>query len=152
MIRTTFSFVLVAVLILGSFYFVLQRPAPIKYQGLTTIEIGGNEFQVRLAETDTEHRKGLSGTKELTEDEGMLFIYREPAVQGFWMKDMNYPIDIIWIDEEMRVIGVENNVSPSTFPQVFYSPDKVSYVLEVFTGRAERLNIEIGEILSFKHK
>lgn len=150
--KTTFSFVLVAVLILGSFYFVLERPAPIKYQGLTTIELGGNELQVRLAETDTEHRRGLSNTKELAEDEGMLFIYKKPATQGFWMKDMNYPIDIIWINEEMQVIGVEDSVFPTTFPQVFSSPDEVKYVLEVSAGRAERLGIEVGEILNFKHK
>jgi len=150
--KTTFSFVVVAILILGSFYFFLQKPAPVKYQDLTLIQIGEVEIQVRLAKTDVEHRQGLSNTKSLADGEGMLFIYERPAKQGFWMKDMNYSIDIVWINERNRVIGVEKDISPSTFPLVFSSPSEVKYVLEVPAGFSNRSNIEIGQILNFRHR
>jgi len=150
--RQIFSFVIVAILILGSFYFFLQKPAPAKYQDLTLIQIGETELQVRLAETDAEHRQGLSNTKSLADGEGMLFIYEKPAKQSFWMKDMNYSLDIIWIDERNRVIGVEKNVSPDTFPLIFSSPGEVKYVLEVPAGFSNRSNIEIGQILNFRHR
>jgi len=150
--KTTFSFVVVAVLILGSFYFFLQKPAPTKYQGESLIQIGETEIHVRLADTSAEHRQGLSGTKDLADGEGMLFVYDEPAKQGFWMKDMNYSIDIIWIDEKNTVIGIERDVSPNTFPLVFSSPGEVKYVLEVPAGFSARSNIEIGEILNFRHR
>lgn len=150
--KNTFFAVLGALIILGSLYLFLDQPAPAKYQGLTLIQIGQTELKVTLAQTPAERSRGLSGRETLGDNEGMLFIYEEPSQEGFWMKDMNFPIDIIWVDPEMRVIGFEKSVSPDTFPEIFYSPGEVQYVLETSAGFVERSNLKVGDLLKFRHR
>jgi len=64
----------------------------------------------------------------------MLFVFENPGIHGIWMKDMKFPIDIIWLDKDMSVISKELNVSPDTYPQVFYPSREAYYVLEVKAG------------------
>lgn len=106
---------------------------------VSQVKVGPYTYTVDVAKTDEERVRGLSGLEELRERHGLLFVFEKSAVQGFWMKDMNFPIDIVWIDEDLKVIGVERSVSPETFPEVFQSPGSVRYVLEVNSGEASAL-------------
>ena len=99
------------------------------------------------ADTDALRTKGLSGTQYLANGEGMLFVYDEPTVPRFWMKDMNYAIDIIWISSDKRVVGIEQNISPETFPATFSPSTPVQYVLEVPAGFVERNAIGRGVLM-----
>ena len=63
------------------------------------------------------------------------------------MKDMNFPIDIIWIDESWRVIGVERDINPETFPKIFYPVRAIKYVLELPAGTAKEKGIDDGSIV-----
>ena len=101
-------------------------------------------LEVEIADTPELQVQGLSGRKSLSENKGMLFVYEKPAMPGFWMKDMRFPIDIIWLGEDIRVAGIEAHVPPETYPAVFYSPSPVRYVLEVNAGWAERNGITSG--------
>jgi len=65
------------------------------------------------------------------------------------MKEMHFPIDIIWINEEKRVIGLDRDVPPESFPEVFYPPSPVKYVLELNSGSVEKYGIDIGDVLSW---
>ncbi len=112
------------------------------------VTIGDTEIQAFVSDTDDERAQGLSGKEGLGEDEGMLFVFEYPAKHGFWMKDMNFAIDIIWINAEKQVLGIERGVEPATFPQVFYPPDKVLYVLEVPKGFSDTAKIVVGQTLS----
>ena len=99
------------------------------------------------ADTDALRTKGLSGTQYLADGEGMLFVYDEPIVPRFWMKDMNYAIDIIWISSDKRVVATEENISPDTFPATFSPNTPVQYVLEVPAGFVERNAIGRGALM-----
>jgi uncharacterized membrane protein (UPF0127 family) len=88
---------------------------------------------------------GLSGHAPLAEDEGMLFIFDEASVYPFWMKDMLFPIDIIWIDANSRISYIESAVTPDTYPKVFAPDAPALYTLEVKSGTAERLGFKIGD-------
>ena len=134
--------------IVGCFYLFLQKPAPAKYLGLKTIKIGETLVRVEVADTDRERIQGLSGRQSLEKGFGMFFIFQEPGGHGIWMKNMRFLIDIAWIDSDMRIVWVEKNVSPETFPQVFYPPSDVLYVLEVPVGTFEENNIDIGDFVS----
>jgi len=114
-----------------------------------TITIGGIEVAVDIADTPQERMQGLSGRESLGESEGMLFVLDEPAVPAFWMKDMNFAIDIIWINSQRRVIGVERDISPQTFPDTFRPSEAIKYVLEVPAGFSQRHTIDIGDELFF---
>ena len=93
-------------------------------------------YRVRIADSLAERAQGLSGTAALAPDEGMLFVFERAGMYGFWMKDMYYPIDIIWLNDELRPVGITKNISPDTFPTVFYPPVPVRYVLEVSTTKS----------------
>jgi uncharacterized membrane protein (UPF0127 family) len=134
-------FLLVGIaLIVWSFYMVLQDPAPTKYQELPLMHIGNQTIRVEIADTDMERIRGLSGRESLSSGTGLLFIFDRADYHGIWMKDMNFPIDIVWLEvprqagESYRVVDIEKNVSPSTFPHVFYPPRPVKYILETNPG------------------
>lgn len=101
--------------------------------------------KLEYARSDAEQVRGLSGRTNLPENSGLLFVYEKNVTPNFWMKGMNFALDIIWLDENWRVVGFEKNISPNTFPQTF-SPDKpIRYVLEVNAGFVDKQQIKLGE-------
>lgn len=100
---------------------------------------------IEVADTPAEQEQGLSGRMSL--DGGMLFVFQSPDRYGFWMKDMAFPIDIVWMDAERRVIAVDANVSPDSYPKTYYPPSDAMYVLELNAGQAEVLGIRTDQSL-----
>ncbi len=143
-VKNVFFLIVGLVLITSSFALVLNQTPPLKYQPFTIIKIGQGEIRAEVARTDEERVRGLSGRESLRADEGLLFVFEIPGNHGFWMKDMNFPIDIIWLNEERRVIHIERGVLPETFPRVFYPNRPAKYVLEVVNARSFDLGIDIG--------
>ena len=74
----------------------------------TTVSMNNKTFKVTVAKTIEEKQKGLSGQKSLGQDKGMLFVFNEKGYYSFWMKDMKFPIDIIFIDGETIVTIYKN--------------------------------------------
>jgi uncharacterized membrane protein (UPF0127 family) len=110
-----------------------------------SVTIGGERVSVALAITDAQRQQGLSGTQPLKENEGMLFVFTDDGEHRFWMKDMNYAIDIIWIDADGRIVYIAPSLSPDTYPNS-YGPDAPSrYVLEVSAGFASDHRIQVGD-------
>lgn len=114
--------------------------------------LGDKTFNVDVAETKYFLEKGLSGRDGLGTDEGMFFIFKKPSNYGFWMKDMKFPIDIIWIGQDFRIVHIEKSVFPNTYPKVFYPNAPSQYVLEVSAGQSEALNLKNGDLVYFKIK
>jgi len=111
-------------------------------------------LSVDVVSTEADRKKGLSGRSNLAEDEGMLFVFDAEGYYGIWMKDMNFPIDIAWLNQDKKIIYIESNVSPETFPKGFYAErDGLSllslYVLEVKSGFFEKAKIKIGDSAEF---
>lgn len=102
------------------------------------------EVQVELAQTQQEKSKGLSGRSMLPAGTGMFFIMDSPELHSFWMPDMNFPIDIIWMNEGMRVVDISHTVRPETYPKKFQPSTPALYVLEVPAGYAEKVGIQKG--------
>ncbi len=108
------------------------------------IHVGDKIIPVTIADTQPLRSQGLSGTPSLKTGTGKLFIFPKTAIQGFWMKDMQYPIDIVWIDEAWKVIGITEHVDPASYPTIFYAPAPVPYVLEINAGEAAVDNFGVG--------
>ncbi len=146
-LRNGFFLLIGLVVVVGSFISVLSDPAPEKYQvseARVILKIGEAELEVEVADTDADRTLGLSGRNELPRDRGMLFVFPTSGNHGIWMKDMNFPIDIIWLDEEKKVVHIEREVRPETFPYVFYPTVPAKYVLEVANAGSFDLGIDIG--------
>ncbi len=105
-------------------------------------------FSFEIASTSEQRARGLSGRDSIPNDYGMLFVFSHPDLYGFWMKDMKVAIDIIYLDESGTIIGIEPNISPETYPAVFYPPTPVSYVLETRAGEATRQSWRLGSTIS----
>lgn len=110
-----------------------------------TITIGDVSFKAIVVDTQALRRQGLSSRPSLDVDTGMLFIFSDAKVRSFWMKNMHFAIDIIWIDEDLRVIDITHNVLPETFPETVSPKSPVRYVFEVNSGIAKERNIAIGD-------
>jgi uncharacterized protein len=98
------------------------------------------------AETVTDSEKieqGLAGRKDLSVGRGMLFMMPEEDYLRFWMKGMQFPIDIIWIENNL-VIGCERNISPKD-DRIFISPEKAGFVLEVPAGFCDQYDVQIND-------
>lgn len=119
----------------------------------SVVEIGDRTIKVMLAKTPSEQSKGLAIRDFMDEDEGMLFIFDKPLKHSFWMKDMKFPIDIIWADTAGKIVHIEKNLEPCIFllPCASYSPDSDSlYVLEVVSNFTTKYNIKAGDYIESK--
>lgn len=109
------------------------------------VEISGTLVEVEVADTPRARTTGLSEHKSLGENEGMWFEFESNGQYRFHMKDMDFSIDIIWLDENKEVVDITADISPQTFPDTFTAKKPFRYVLEVNAGFAEVKGIEIGD-------
>ena len=119
----------------------------------SNITINGFKLTADLALTNEQIEKGLSVKDKLKENEAMLFVFGESAKRSFWMKDMKFPIDIIWLDSDGNVVHIEQNLQPcvSVLICTSYSPNIESqYVLETVAGFTQRHNVSVGTDIDFK--
>lgn len=118
-----------------------------------TITVGTATFDVEMATTMAEQACGLSGRQELGTNDGMIFLFGSGNTQTFWMKDMNFALDIIWISGS-KVVGFAQDVpAPAPGTQIwqlklYSSPPNVDTVLEVSAGTVVKDNIQIGDAVS----
>jgi uncharacterized membrane protein (UPF0127 family) len=116
------------------------------------IVVNGFAILADIAITDEDQIKGLSIRDQMNENEGMLFVYGEPSRQSFWMKDMKFPIDIIWLNGTGSVVHVEENLRPCV-PSLecpSFSPNEnAQYVLETVAGFAQKHHLMIGTDIDF---
>ena len=114
-----------------------------------TIFINGAKIEVELADTPQKRTKGLSVRESLGQNEGMLFIFEKSDYYSFWMKDMNFALDIIWIGEDKKIADIIKNAIPESYPKTFSPREPAKYVLEVNAGYADEYKIEIGNEIVF---
>lgn len=117
-----------------------------------TIEIAGKTILITVADTEEERMRGLSGKERLHENEGMLFVFTSESRYGFWMKDMRFPIDIIWLSVDGTIVDMHADLSPSTYPEIFRPREPVRYVLELPAGFAELNSLETGDRIELERR
>ncbi len=108
-------------------------------------------FNVELATTPEEHALGLMYRDRLAEGEGMLFILQRNSFFSIWMKNTLIPLDVVWIDENRRVVYIYKNMQPcgqGDCPSV-NSGVPARYVLEVNAGTADTINLSTGDVMEF---
>ena len=116
---------------------------------------GATVFMVEVADTPESRALGLGGRDAMAPDAGMLFDLGETRIPSFSMRGMRFPLDIIWIDGDMRVQGIEADVphEPGVPPAELasYAPDiAVRYVLELNAGMAAEIGLEPGDAIDLR--
>lgn len=110
--------------------------------------VGGTSVKILLADTPQKRTQGLSGRESLAHDEGMLFVFPEEDVYSFWMKDMRFSIDILWLNSAGEVVHVVENASPESYPASFTPEKAATYVLELPAGFARLNNVVVGSVVT----
>ena len=118
-------------------------------QYLPTIRIGNTPVKVTVADTEEKRVAGLSGFDSLPPKQGMWFVFDKEGDYGIWMKDMRFAIDIIWVSESGRIVGIAEHATPESYPKVFTSSAPARYILEVSAGFIEQYNISAQDDVNF---
>lgn len=136
-----YLFIIVALITVVIAYFFIPKHTP-------TVTINKQIFKVELAETNAARSAGLSNRDQLDKDTGMLFVFPEPGIYPFWMKNTKIPLDIIYINEGLIVemITLPAETSDNT-PE--YTPEqKANYVLELGAGSIQKYNLKVGDAVT----
>ncbi|MCR4329834.1 MAG: DUF192 domain-containing protein [Candidatus Roizmanbacteria bacterium] len=115
---------------------------------IQTLTIGSHTFAVTIADTDKKREQGLSNNTTLGNDEGMYFIFSTPDSYTFWMKDMQYDLDFIYIKDNTVVNNITDIPSPAHNNgeiAIVNSPVAFDGVVEVRSGFIKRWNIQKGQ-------
>lgn len=142
------NLIVAALLVCLGIFFVAARVAG-RQSGGETLRVNGRDFSLEVALTQQAQELGLGNRASLPKNHGMLFAFSRPAVECFWMKDMHFPLDIIWVDAGHRVVHIEPNVSPTTYPHSFCPNEPAEYVIELNAGTARAAGIRDDESLNF---
>jgi uncharacterized membrane protein (UPF0127 family) len=120
---------------------------------LKEITIGQTHVMVTIADTDITRSHGLSNVTSLAKNEGMLFMFPQPGIYTFWMKDMKFALDFIWVNNG-KVVQIDANIpapdinTPDNQLKLYKSKFPVDSVLEVNAGFALKSNIKVGDKVS----
>lgn len=132
-----------AVVTLVGVYIIVQR----MNDQLTVVRLNKHSFNATILRSDEERQRGLSNTKSLPADQAMLFVFPYDTRPGIWMKDMKYPIDILWVNKNYQVVYLVKNAQPDSYPQVFQPTSLARYVIEVPSGTIEKTGIKNGDLV-----
>lgn len=108
------------------------------------VEINNHKIKIEIADTEIKRATGLSGRKNLCESCGMLFIFDKPGHYGFWMKDMKFPLDFIFINGA-KIVDLKENILPSAYPNIITTKEDFDNALEVNSDYISKNEISIGQ-------
>jgi len=117
-------------------------------QEMPTVRIGNVPVRVVVADSADERARGLSGRESLDSTDGILFIFDESAYHAIWMKDMRFPIDVIWVDTRLRVVDITRDLRPDSYPRQFEPNAPARFAIEVNAHYAEAFGIRVGDSVS----
>lgn len=109
-----------------------------------SLSVGDGVYKTRVAHTNEQREKGLSGVDYMSETDAMLFVFDHSDKWVMWMNDMKIPLDIIWLDEDQKVVYIVKGASPYDFPTPYVPNDPALYVLELPAGAVDAKKIKIG--------
>ncbi len=134
-------------LIIGVFYYITKMSINSSSNYTKQLKIGEKVFLINTVDTAALKSLGLSYTKSLCDNCGMLFSFQEPDYHSFWMKDMNYDLDIVFIDQDKVISEVFKNVKKENFPEKIQNKYPAQYVLEINSGASDKYGLNIGDML-----
>lgn len=115
------------------------------YPVTVPLSIGSTSVHASVADSLAERIKGLSDTPYLPEGLVKLFVFGAEGEHSIWMKDMQYALDILWVTKAGKVVYIEEDVSPDSYPESFSSPVSAWYVIEAPAGFVEKSAVKVGD-------
>ncbi|MBB1086863.1 DUF192 domain-containing protein [Lysobacter sp. SG-8] len=119
--------------------------------GSDWVEVGGERFTVEVADDNEERARGLMFRDALEAGHGMLFVHERESPQAYWMKNTRIALDILYFDDELRLVSQQRDVPPCSLGDgcpPYPSRGPARYVLELNAGEAERMQLEDGAVMT----
>ncbi|MEK7090731.1 MAG: DUF192 domain-containing protein [Patescibacteria group bacterium] len=141
---------IIVFLVAGVIFLAIVKNNPtVTLKAEREVKIGETVFKTEVVDNPALWTKGLSGRASLPEDGGMLFIFPDQQIRNFWMKDMKFPIDIIWIRDN-KIIGIVMGAEPAFQEsyEIYTSPEPADTVLEINAGLSQKLGIQVGDTVN----
>lgn len=120
-----------------------------------TIQINEQKFDLLVADNDEKRMKGLSKRKSLDDKQGMLFVFDEKGKYKFWMKDVEFPLDIIYINDD-KIVDIIKNAPPQSKIEedselLIYEPKaEANYILEINGGLSDKNSFKDGDTVTIE--
>ena len=150
--KTVFISFNVFLCIIQTFFYSQSFSEKINYYHAIVTTSTGEKIPVEVADTPKKRSLGLGKRTYLKKGWGMLFVFEKRKPHRFWMKDMQFPLDIIWLDNH-RIVHIIHNAKPVNSrdePEIMTSPVPVNFVLEIAAGLAAKLRLKTGQQMNFK--
>lgn len=148
MLKNILIFAVVIIILIAISYFSISTLTSARNQKIADIK--GHRISLEIADDETEQRKGLSARDSLPKDKGMLFKFKKADTHTFWMKDMRFPIDIIFINND-KIVTIYENVQPENDKNanlsLYTSTKPADKVIELNAGLAKEFGLKTGETL-----
>jgi uncharacterized protein len=147
--------IFVLVLLCSILFFLIFEPQYDKEVFVNILMPSGKELTLKQSETIDQITKGLSHEKTLSDYDGMIFVFNQPQTVNFWMKDMNFPLDILYLDENKVVVEIFSQVqpcqvgSPENCPKLKSQNSNIKYVIEIPSGSYSQYQIEVGKKITW---
>lgn len=132
-------------LIIWAIVFILFQRDKINSDSQDLLSLGNCKFYIEEVTDDESRQHGLSGRSSLCDNCGMLFVFPKIDKYGFWMKDMHFPLDIIWIRDN-KIVEIKEDASQNS-KETFYPSEGIDKVLEINANETRNCNIKIGDEL-----
>ena len=116
------------------------------------VELAGHRYAIEIADDDAERARGLMYRDAMEDGHGMLFIHDVEEPQAYWMKNTRIPLDILYFDNQRRLVSQQRDVPPCDLGDAcppYPSSAPAIYVLELNAGEAERLHLQDGAAIKF---
>ena len=111
------------------------------------VELKGQQYSVEVAEDEASREHGLMERTSMPQDHGMLFVFQDDTPRAFWMKNTKIPLDMLFFDQDRRLVSVQHDVPPCTADPcpAYSSGAPAAYVLELNAGQARKIGVAPGD-------
>jgi len=107
-------------------------------------------YRIETATTPSQQERGLSGRPCFPSDGALIFMYPYDDKIGIWMKNMSFAIDVLWLDKDKKIVSIEKDMQPSSYPAKIYKPSSdARYVIEFAIGNIDELGVKVGDSLQW---
>ena len=110
---------------------------------------GKNKLDIEFATTVSQQQVGLSGRPCIPKNGALIFIFPTDDKFGIWMKDMNFSIDVVWLDKDKKIVSLDKNMQPNSYPKVYYPKSDARYAIELNAGQADKIGLTEGQVLNW---
>lgn len=117
-------------------------------ESIHVVYVGNVPVMVTNLDTENERKHGLSGVVSLPENAGKLLTFDDERRHAIWMKDMYFPLDILWFNNNLEMVHMETYVDPDTYPAKFIPNERARFVLEVNAGFVDQFQVALGDIIT----